>query len=134
MPSGLTSLVFIATMLSAPISSPAKGDSGRARGTEVEVEVVDQNGARTSHFSFVVAVHGEVEAWISKAKDPRHCKLRSEPRHSSIHIDLHCDANRGDRHELHVVATRGLMLQERTMLAEIQQPGGAKSQVFVTLR
>lgn len=133
MPSGITSLVFITTMLSAPISSPAKGDSGRARATEVEVEVVEQNGARISRFSFVVALRGEVETWISTAPDARHCKIRSEPRHSSVHIDLHRHGNQDNRHELHVVATRGLRLQKRIVLAEIRQAGGAKSQIFATL-
>ncbi len=134
MTSGLTSLVFITAIMSAPTSPPAKGGNSSARGTQVEVEVVEQRGARTSRFHFVVAVHGEVEAWISNAKDARHCKLRSEPRHSNIHLDLRCGGDGGNRRELHVVATRGLRLQERTMLAEIQEPGGAKSQVFATLR
>lgn len=132
--SGLTSLVFFTAILSAPTSQPAKGGNNSAQGTQVEVEVVELRGTRTSHFGFVVAVHGEVEAWISNEKDARFCKLKSEPQRSRIHLDLHCDGDRTNKYKLHVVATRGLKLQERTMLAEIQQPGGAKSQVFVTLR
>lgn len=129
---GITSLVFITTMLSAPGQVPAKISESSAQGTRLEVEVVERRGAQPSNFGFVVPTDGKVEAWISGGDDARRCKVSAEPRRGGTHLDLRCDG--GKEHELRVEATRGFAAGKRVKVAEVQRPGGAKSQVFVTLR
>jgi len=119
-------------MFSAPSSSPAKVSKNSAQESGLEVEVVERRGAKPSSFGFVVPTNGKVEAWISSGDNARRCKVSAEPHRGGTHLDLRCDG--GKEHELRVEATRGFVAGKRVKVAEIQRPGGSKSQVFVTLR
>jgi hypothetical protein len=51
---------------------------------------------------------------------------------TDLHVQLRCDGK--PAHALQVEATRGLAVGKRIRLVEVSRPGGATSQVFVTLR
>ncbi|MEZ4384093.1 MAG: hypothetical protein R3A79_22360 [Nannocystaceae bacterium] len=130
--SGLTSLVFVSALLSAsPPAASRGGDS--AQGAELAIEIIDRGAAQPSRFGFVVPVDGRLDAWVGEGDVARHCTVQTRPAGSAgQHVDLRC---RGDKaHEIRVEVTRGFASGQRTMVAEVQRPGGAKSQVFVTLR
>jgi len=129
---GISSLVFISTMLSAPSPSPAKVSKSSAKDAEIKVEVVEQRGAKPVSFGFVVPTDGRIETWITSGDNSRRCKVSASPRNGATHLDLRCDG--GKEHELRVEATRGFVAGKRVKVAEVQRPGGSKSQVFVTLK
>ncbi len=129
---GISSLVFITAMLSAPGTKPAEVSESSAQGTELEVEVIERRSAKPSSFGFIVPTDGKVEAWISGGENARRCKVVAEPRRGGTHLDLRCDGGR--EHELRVEVTRGFRAGHRIKVAEVQRPGGTRSQVFVTLR
>ena len=118
-------------MLSAPGANPG-GTSRSAPGTEVEVEVVEEHRAKPSKFSFVLPTDGRIETWVVSGDRGRHCKVITEPRSAGVHLDLNCGGEKD--HELRVEATREFKPGKRVKIAEVTRPGGARSQVFVTLR
>src|SRR5690606_19166504 len=108
--------------------------SSRSIGTELELEVVERSGSASSSFGFVVPVDGSVEASIARTGDPQRCEVSVHPVRAGLHLQLQLRCSGGPAHALHVEATRALAAGTRVRLAEVSQPGGARSQVFVTLR
>jgi hypothetical protein len=130
--SGLTSLVFVSALLSvSPPEAAKKGPS--VQGAELAIEIVERGQGQPGRFGFVVPVDGRVDAWVGEGDSTRHCTVKTRPAGAEgQRVDLRC---RGDKaHELRVEATRSFASGKRTMVAEVQRPGGSKSQVFVTLR
>lgn len=135
--SGLLALLLSSTLSAAtPASRPSSGklEAGTPRvgSTELALEVVEQRSGDASSFGFVVPVDGSVEAWIDRGDDPRRCEVDVEKIRDGLRVKLECQGS-PDR-ALKVEASRSLAPGKRTRIAEVTRPGGAKSQVFVTLQ
>lgn len=133
--SGLLALLFSSTLCATPTRSapkPAAAVPSRALATEIELEVVERSGGKPSSFGFVVPIDGSVEAWIDRGEDPRRCEVDVERANDGLRVKLDCSGS-PDR-ALKVQAVRSLTPGKRTRIAEVTRPGGAKSQVFVTLQ
>lgn len=139
--SGLLALLLSSTLASAAPAarpsarpSPGKLEAGtpRVAANELALEVVEQRADESSSFGFVVPVDGSVEAWIDRGDDPRRCEVRVGRVRDGLLVKLACEGS-PDR-ALKVEASRSLAPGKRTRIAEVRRPGGAKSQVFVTLQ
>lgn len=116
------------------VSPPEAAKRGPSvQGAELAIEIVERGQGQPGRFGFVVPVDGRVEAWVGEGDAARHCKVKARPAgRDGQHLDLHCSGEKA--HELRVEATRSFASGKRTKVAEVQRPGGSKSQVFVTLR
>jgi hypothetical protein len=126
---------LLALLLSSAVSSSPKAEApkpSRAAATEIELEVVERRGGSPSSFGFVVPLDGVVDAWIDRGEDPRHCEVEAHTAHDGLMLKLHCSGS--PERALRVEANRALTPGKRTKIAEVTRPGGAKSQVFVTLQ
>ena len=132
--SGLLALLLSSTLSATPTTAAGKREAGSPHvgSTELALEVVEQRADRTSSFGFVVPVDGTVEAWIDRGDDPRRCEVTVGQIREGLVVELSCDGS-PDR-ALRVEAHRSLAAGKRTRIAEVTRPGGAKSQVFVTLQ
>lgn len=135
--SGLLALLLSSTLSAATPASgsaPGKLEAGTPRvgSTELALEVVEQRADTSSSFGFVVPVDGSVEAWIDRGDDPRRCEVDVSKIRDGLRVKLKCEGS-PDR-ALKVEASRSLAPGKRTRIAEVTRPGGAKSQVFVTLQ
>ncbi len=128
---GLLSLLLSSALASTPEASATPKPS-RTPATELQLEVVEHGDGKPSSFGFVVPLEGAVEAWIDRGDDPRRCEVKAHPSRDRLQIELRCEGSRA--HALQVEAVRALSPGKRTRLAEVTRPGGATSQVFVTLR
>ncbi len=126
----LTSLLLASALSSTPTAPTPK--PARAAATEIQLEVVERSGGKPSSFGFVVPLDGKVEAWIDRGDDPRRCEVHVHPVREALQVELKCKGSRA--HDLQVAAVRSLVPGKRTRIAEVTQPGGATSQVFVTLQ
>lgn len=133
---GLPSLLISTALAAGPTAGPTAVPTTRApskvSSTELELEVVERSGGTSSSFGFVVPVDGKVEAFIDRDGDSQRCELEVHPIRASLRVKLRCDGK--PAHALQVEATRALATGTRIRLAEVSRPGGATSQVFVTLR
>ena len=134
---GLLALLLSSTLSAAPASAKRevttpRAATPRAASTEIALEVVEQRSDKPSSFGFVVPVEGTITAWIDRGDDPRRCEVEADRADDTVRIKLRCDGS-PDR-SLRVEATRSLVPGQRTRIAEVTRPGGAKSQVFVTLQ
>ena len=129
---GLLALLLSSTLSAAPASAKREVTTPRAASTEIALEVVEQRSDKPSSFGFVVPVEGTITAWIDRGDDPRRCKVEVDEARDAFVIKLECEGS-PDR-SLHVEAMRSLVPGKRTRIAEVTRPGGAKSQVFVTLQ
>ncbi|MEM7158663.1 MAG: hypothetical protein AAF799_37830 [Myxococcota bacterium] len=128
----MTVLGTLSVLLSSALFATPKPAASGPSPTEVEVEVVEKGGATPSRFSFVVPIDGSVSAWVDRGDNGRHCKVGVDSVRAGLRLDLQCNGAAGQSLDVH--ATRSLKRGSRTRLAAIQRPGGAKRQVFVTLR
>jgi hypothetical protein len=130
---------LLALLLSTALSATPKAEAPKptraaaaATATEVEIEVVERRGGTPSSFGFVVPIDGSVDAWIDRGEDPRRCEVDVETARAGLQLELHCSGS--PERALRVKALRTLAPGKRTRIAEVTRPGGAKSQVFVTLQ
>ena len=134
--SGLLAMLLSSTLFATPKATAPKADaptpSRSASTTEIELEVVEGSGGKPSSFGFVVPIDGSVEAFVDRGDAPRHCQVEVDRVASGLRLELDCKGNPAQ--SLKVQATRTLAAGTRTRIAEVKRPGGAKSQVFVTLR
>ncbi|MCA9707794.1 MAG: hypothetical protein KDK70_18225 [Myxococcales bacterium] len=115
---------------SSAASPSAASPAGRS--TELQLEVVERRGGDTASFGFVVPTDGKLQAFIDRDGDPQRCEVEVHTTRAGLRMDLRCEGK--PAHALRVEATRPLAVGKRTRLAEVTRPGGATSQVFVTLR
>lgn len=139
--SGLLALLLSSSLsATTPSSGSASGSASgkleagtpRVGSTDLALEVVEQRADKSSSFGFVVPVDGSVEAWIDRGDDPRRCEVDVSKIREGLRVKLRCEGS-PDR-ALKVEASRSLAPGKRTRIAEVTRPGGAKSQVFVTLQ
>lgn len=124
--------MHLSGLLALLLSSTHSAATPRVGSTELALEVVEQRSGDASSFGFVVPVDGSVEAWIERGDDPRRCEVDVEKVRDGLRVKLECQGS-PDR-ALKVEASRSLAPGKRTRIAEVTRPGGAKSQVFVTLQ
>ena len=74
---------------------------------------------------------GDIEALV-RCDQPRRCEVDVSKIREGLRVKLRCEGS-PDR-ALKVEASRSLAPGKRTRIAEVTRPGGAKSQVFVTLQ
>jgi hypothetical protein len=130
---------LLALLLSSALSATPKAEAPKpprttaaASATELEIEVVERHGGTPSRFGFVVPIDGSVDAWIDRGDDPRRCEVDVDTTREGLQLELRCSGS--PERALRVKARRTLAPGKRTRVAEVTRPGGAKSQVFVTLQ
>ncbi|MEX1367941.1 MAG: hypothetical protein AB1Z98_32730 [Nannocystaceae bacterium] len=126
---GLLSLVAASALSSTPTAP--KGTAA-ASPTEVALEVIERDGGKSSRFSFVVSTHGTIEAWLEEGDGARRCQVQVLPDRAGLQLDLECKGRGAST--LRIETVRALVPGKRTRIAQVNRPGGSKSEVFATLR